>query len=72
MEKHYYNAQTLRDELDGYEAKFGSSSDAFYRAYQRDDSDVPWFDAVVWADTYREFLRLSATSPHESTPQPVH
>ena len=59
MEKRYYTAETLRAKLDRFEAEFGSSSDAFYRAYVRDDSEVPWFDGIVWADTYREYLRLS-------------
>ena len=72
MVKRYYSAETLRRELDEFEARFGSSSDAFYRAYRRDDSDVPWFDAVVWADTYREFRRLSVPTRRESAPQPVH
>jgi hypothetical protein len=72
MEKRYYTAETLRGELDSFEAKFGCSSDAFYRAYRRDDSEVPGFEAVVWADTFREFLRLTGATPREEAPQPVH
>jgi hypothetical protein len=72
MEKRYYTPETLRGELDRFEAEFGCSSAAFYRAYRRDDSDVPWFEAAVWADTYREFCRLAEASPREEAPQPVH
>jgi hypothetical protein len=72
MEKHYYTAETLRDELRGFEAKFGCSSESFYRAYKRDDSDVPWFERIVWADTYREFKRLSAATPREQETELVH
>lgn len=73
MEKRFYTATTLKAELRRFEAAYGWPSGAFYRAYERDDvADVSPFDCVVWADTYREFLRMSKASPPVSAPQPVH
>lgn len=66
MEKRYYNAETLRADLDGFERRFGIPSEVHFARYRDEWADwpydVPRFDAFVWADVYREWQRLSAVA----------
>lgn len=64
MKRRYYNADTLRTELDEFEAKYGlSSAEHFrmrygWRPKSRPES-LTNFDSHVWADIYIEWRQLS-------------
>lgn len=61
VERSYYTAADLRQELEDFERRYGMSSADFYDAYARRSvpASVVSFDRVVWADTYREACRMS-------------
>jgi hypothetical protein len=62
MERRYFNVATLRGELDELERRHGVSSEVAYAEYaERNQPPTgvdPW-EIFVWADTYREWRRLS-------------
>jgi len=64
MEKRYYTAGTLEEELRGYERRFGIGSATFVAAHRagRAPDAVDPFDRTVWADTYWTLCQLRASS----------
>lgn len=62
MRKRYYNAQTLRDELDAFERRFGLRSEELVARYDAGAAPerVPRFEAFVWAGLHRELARMLA------------
>ncbi|MGO9819662.1 MAG: hypothetical protein ACLPTJ_03280 [Solirubrobacteraceae bacterium] len=60
IERHYYSAESLRDELRTFEERYGLSSADFYKRHVNSEAprSVTPFDRVVWSDTYREVCRL--------------
>lgn len=61
LTKRYYNAYTLRLELDEFERRYGMTSEEHLRLRYGGTGGtpgVPGFDSHVWADTYREWKRL--------------
>jgi hypothetical protein len=67
MEKRYYSVESLRDELRGFEDRFGVPSASLFEAYRADKlpAGVPRFEGFVWADTYQEFCRLQGRVPND-------
>lgn len=59
MERRYYNAESLRRDLDALEARYGMSSEEFF-ADERVDAQMSGFDRHVWASLYQDWQRLSA------------
>jgi hypothetical protein len=61
MERHYYSAESLGDELRAFEERYGLPSAEFYKRHVHGDDpeSVTPFDRVVWSDTFREACRLA-------------
>jgi hypothetical protein len=69
MEKRYYTAESLAAELRAYEATYGVSTSDFYADYCAHRAPrVDPFDAVVWADGWRELQRLGADTQADLIP----
>jgi hypothetical protein len=60
VEKRYYTAATLEEELRVYEARYGRTSSEFSEAYAAQGAvdGVPGFDAFAWAAAYDDLCRL--------------
>ena len=70
MDRRFYTAESLEQEMRDFEARYGLASSDFYLAYEsgQTPADVDWFDASVWAGAIEEAKRLRA---HPRSLQPV-
>lgn len=70
MKKRYYTAESLEGELRAYEARYAIPTPAFYAIYRSDETPetIDDFDAMVWADAWRELQRLRAGTQRDLVP----
>jgi hypothetical protein len=65
MDRHQYNAASIKRVLDQFEAGYGMSSDDFFRAHVNDDesiSAIPGRQRQAWAMFYRTHERMTESS----------
>lgn len=70
MEKTYLTAELLQGELRDFEGRYGLATQDLLAAYCADDvpSEIPRYDAFVWAATARQVRRMAALA---AEPQPA-
>ena len=65
MQKRYYSPESLEDELQAFEARYGIRSAQFYGDYRsgRLPAGMSQREAFAWADVYTELARLRERAP---------